>query len=115
MGAIFKPRAELAAVTKLAAEAGGKLADINVWQIIAKIVPASVLSALVNESVLQVIFFSLLFGICLSYMKVSDNDRIRTITAATYQVFDCVSEVTMRIVRGIMQYAPIGVAVLIAE
>jgi len=115
MGAIFKPQADLAAVTELAAEAEGKLADTNVWQVIAEIVPTSVLTALVNENVLQVIFFALLFGICLSYMKVSDNERIRTISVTTYNIFDCLSEIMMKIVSGIMQYAPIGVAVLIAE
>jgi len=115
MGALFKPQAELAAVTELAAEAEGKLADTNVWQVIAEIIPTSVLSALVNEVVLQVIFFALLFGICLSYMKVSDDERIRKISTTTYEIFDCLSEIMMKIVSGIMQYAPIGVAVLIAE
>ena len=115
MANIFQPHAELAAVTELAAEAEGKIADTNVWQVIAEIIPTSVLSSLVNESVLQVIFFSLLFGICLSFMKVSKDEGIRTIATTTYNVFDCLAEVMMMIVRGIMQYAPIGVAVLICE
>ena len=115
MANVFQPHADLAAVTELAAEAEGKIADTNVWQVIAEIIPTSVLSSLVNESVLQVIFFSLLFGICLSFMKVSKDERIRTIATTTYNVFDCLAEVMMMIVKGIMQYAPIGVAVLICE
>ena len=32
-----------------------------------------------------------------------------------YNIFDCLAEIMMKIVSGIMQYAPIGVAVLICE
>ena len=115
MGNIFQPHAELAQVTELAAEAAGKTADVSVWKTISDIVPTSVLSSLVNETVLQVIFFALIFGLCLSYMRVSENERIRTISNTMFNVFDCLTEVMLRIVSGIMQYAPIGVAVLIAE
>lgn len=116
MGNIFQPHAELAKVTELAANAAGKMpSDQTVWDIIANIIPTSVLTSLVNETVLQVIFFSLVFGLCLSFMKVSDDERIRTISTTMYNIFDCLAEVMMKIVSGIMQYAPIGVAVLICE
>ena len=115
MGAIFKPQAELAAVESLAADAAGKVAETNVWQVISDIIPTSVLSSLVNETVLQVIFFTLVFGLCLSFMKVSEDERIKRIANTMYDVFDCLSEIMMKIVAGIMQYAPIGVAVLICE
>ena len=75
MGNIFQPHAELAAVTQLAADAAGKTASTNVWEVIYSIVPTSVLQSLVNETVLQVIFFSLVFGLCLSFMKVSEDER----------------------------------------
>ena len=77
--------------------------------------PHAELAAVVNETVLQVIFFSLVFGLCLSFMKVSEDERIRTISTTMYNVFDCLAEIMMKIVAGIMQYAPIGVAVLICE
>ena len=115
MANIFQPHAALEAVTEMAAEAAGKTADVSVWTVIAEIIPTSVLTSLVNETVLQVIFFSLVFGLCLSFMKVSDDERIRTISTTMYNVFDCLAEIMMKIVRGIMQYAPIGVAVLICE
>ena len=115
MGTVFQPHAELAEVTELAADAAGKTAETNVWQVISDIIPTSVLSALVNETVLQVIFFSLVFGLCLSYMKVSKDERIKRIAGVTYDIFDCLTEVMTMVVKGIMQYAPIGVAVLICE
>lgn len=115
MANIFQPHAELAAVEALAAGAAGKTGSTDVWSVITNIIPTSVLSALVNETVLQVIFFALVFGLCLSFMKVSKDERIAKAAQVSYQVFDCLAEVMMMVVRGIMQYAPIGVAVLIAE
>ena len=115
MGNIFQPHAELAKVTELAADAAGKTADVSVWKTISDIIPTSVLSSLVNETVLQVIFFALIFGLCLSYMKNSEDERIRRISNTMFDIFDCLTEVMMKVVSGIMQYAPIGVAVLICE
>ena len=115
MGNIFQPHAELAKVTELAADAAGKTAETNVWDVITNIIPTSILSALVNETVLQVIFFSLVFGLTLSFMKVSEDERIRTISTTMYNWFDCLAEAMIRVVGGIMQYAPIGIAVLICE
>ena len=112
MGNIFQPHAELAS---LAADAAGKTAETNVWSVIAEIIPTSVLTALHEEKVLQVIFFCIVFGLSLSYLKVSKDERLKTIAQTTYNVFDCLTEIMMRIVQGIMQYAPIGVAVLICE
>lgn len=115
MGAIFQPHAELAAFEQMIEGSAGKTADTNVWSVISEIVPTSVLSSLVNENVLQVIFFALLFGFCLSFMRNSKDERISRIANVTFDLFDCLTEVMMKIVGGIMQYAPIGVAVLICE
>ena len=51
MGNIFQPHAELAKVTEMAAEAAGKTAETNVWEVISNIIPTSVLTSLVNETV----------------------------------------------------------------
>ena len=113
MGNIFQPHAVMEAIE--VAEKVPATTDQTIWTIIANIIPTSVLSSLVNETVLQVIFFCLIFGLCLSYMKTSNDERIKTISTTMYNVFDCLTEVMMKIVGGIMQYAPIGVAVLICE
>ncbi|MGP1418385.1 MAG: dicarboxylate/amino acid:cation symporter [Sphaerochaetaceae bacterium] len=112
MGSIFRPNAELAV---LAADAAGKTAEVSVWQTIYEIIPTSVATAIVNEKVLQVIFFTLVFGICLSYMKVAEDERIKRGANVIFDFFDGVAEIMMRMVKGIMQYAPIGVAVLVCE
>jgi len=55
MGSIFRPNAELAV---LAADAAGKTASVSVWQTIYEIVPTSIAKAVVDEKVLQIIFFA---------------------------------------------------------
>lgn len=112
MGSIFRPNAEL---TVLAANAAGKTASVSVWQTISDIIPTSVASAVVNEKILQVIFFALIFGICLSYMKIAQDERLARCGQVIYDFCDGVAEIMMKMVKGIMQYAPIGVAVLVCE
>ncbi|MDL2229640.1 dicarboxylate/amino acid:cation symporter [Treponema sp. OttesenSCG-928-L16] len=111
MGSIFQPSAALAGY----AEAAGKAAEQQkLTQILLNIIPTSVMSAIVSEKLLQVIFFALIFGIGVSYLKISDDERIRKSGETIYMVFDGIAEVMMRIVRGIMEYAPIGVLALVA-
>ena len=112
MGSIFRPNAELAV---LAADAAGKTASVSVWQTIYEIVPTSIAKAVVDEKVLQIIFFALIFGICLSYMKISKDERLARCGNVIYDFCDGTAEIMMKMVKGIMQYAPIGVAVLVCE
>lgn len=113
LGGIFQPNANLADFAGLTTQV--KASSQTPWDIIANIVPTSVLTSLVNETVLQVIFFALVFGLCLSYMKAAKDERIARISQTMYDVFDCLTEIMMKVVHGIMQYAPIGVFVLIME
>ncbi|MDD3823202.1 MAG: dicarboxylate/amino acid:cation symporter [Sphaerochaetaceae bacterium] len=113
MGSVFQPSAEMAA---LSAEAAGKAAASQpVSQVLLNIVPTSIAQAVVNEVVLQVIFFAIIFGIGISYLKISKDERLVKAGEALYMVFDGTAEVMMRMVTGIMQYAPIGVLALVAE
>jgi len=113
MGTIFQPSADMAT---LAATAAGKAAASQpVAQILLNIIPTSIAQAVVNETILQVIFFAILFGVGISYLKISKDERIKNSGEVLYSVFDGVAEAMMRMVTGIMQYAPIGVLALIAE
>ncbi len=60
-----------------------------------------------NGSMLQVVFFALLFGVGL--LKMSGNKR-----DSIYDFFDAVNDVMLFIISLIMKYAPIGVLALIA-
>ena len=115
MGGVFQPHVSMSEIQNVASAAGKSAQSTPVWNVISDIVPTSVMSSLVHETILQVIFFALIFGLCLSYCKVSDQERVRKAAQTTFEVFDCVCEIMMKVVGGIMQYAPIGVAVLICE
>jgi Na+/H+-dicarboxylate symporter len=111
MGALFQPSAELANVADAAARAATapKLSDT-----LLNIVPTSILHALVNEVVLAVIFAALVIGIAISYLRISGNERKEKAAAVLYNFFDGVAEVMMLVIKGIMQYAPIGVLSLVS-
>jgi Na+/H+-dicarboxylate symporter len=111
MGAVFHPTAELVGF----AEAAGKEASApKLSQILLTIVPTSVAQGIVNETILAVIFFALVFGIGISVLKHSEVERLRTAGNALYVFFDGLAEVMMLIIKGIMQYAPFGVCALVA-
>jgi Na+/H+-dicarboxylate symporter len=113
MGTLFQPSAEMAA---LSVEASGRAAEgLPFSTVLLNIVPTSVAQAVVNETILQVIFFSIIFGIGVSYLRISDDERIKKAGETIYSVFDGTAEIMMRMVTAIMQYAPIGVLALVAE
>jgi len=113
MGTIFQPSAEMAT---LSAEAAGRAAASQpLSAVLLNIVPMSVAQAVVNETILQVIFFAIIFGIGLSYLRISKDERIRKAGDSLFFVFDGTAEIMMRMVNGIMQYAPIGVLALVAD
>lgn len=111
MGLIFQPNAQIAAT--MAAEAAGKTADVSIWNTLAEIIPKNIFSALTSGTILQIIFFAILFGIGLSYLKISDDERLNRVGNIIFDFFDGFAEVMLRMVKGIMEYAPIGVFALI--
>jgi len=111
MGAIFRPSAELSGFT----EAAGRDANVPVIsQILLNIVPTNVAQVIVNEAILAVIFFALVFGFALSFLRHSSDTRLKNAAEVVYNFFDGIAEVMMLITKGIMQYAPIGVLALVA-
>lgn len=77
-------------------------------QFIVDIVPDNIFDALTdNTRMLQIIFFSLLFGISI---VLTNNDKTKQLRA----FFDSLNEVVLRMIHIIMYIAPIGVFALIA-
>jgi len=83
-------------------------------QTLLNIVPTNPFGALASGAVLPTIFFAIVLGIALSYLMNSENERIRNSATTLYNAFDGLAEAMYKIVRGVMQYAPIGVFALIA-
>lgn len=109
---LFRPGAGLALAGGNVA--GRELAAPNVVDTLLNIVPTNVFGSLSSGAVLPVIFFAVVFGIALSYLRVSDTPRARQAAEVLFHAFDAGAEVMYKMVAWIMQYAPIGVFALIA-
>jgi Na+/H+-dicarboxylate symporter len=77
------------------------------------IIPTNPFASLTEGKVLQIIFFAVVLGIAVAYLKESKSERLRNIGNTVFNVFDGLAEAIYKIVRGILQYAPIGVFALI--
>lgn len=78
------------------------------------IVPTNVVSSLAKGDVLPIIFFALTFGIALAILRDSKDEQVSKYATILYNIVATIAETMYLIVRGIMQYAPIGVFVLIS-
>ena len=110
MGTIFRPHAVL---SNFAEVAGKEAAKTKMTDILLNMIPTNIFAAIVNVQVLPIIFFVLVFGLALSYLRISSDSRVKNAADLVYNFFDGVAEVVMKIIKGIMQYAPIGVFCLV--
>ena len=85
----------------------------NIVDVLLNIVPTNPFAALTEGRVLQIIFFAIVVGIALAYLMNSRNERLRKAGETVYRVFDGLAEAMYKIVRGILEYMPIGVFALI--
>lgn len=110
---VFKPGSGL----NLAGSAdavGRELNQPSLTDTFLNIIPTNFVKSIAAGEVLPVIFFSILFGIGLSYLRVSKEDRVKQAGDTLFRLFEGISEIMFVIVRWIMEYAPIGVFALIA-
>ena len=92
----------------------GKAANApTISSIFLNLFPTNPFEAFAKGEILQIITFSLFFGIALSFLKDSKDERLNRLGHLLYDVFDGVNHIMFHIVRWIMEYAPIGVFALI--
>jgi Na+/H+-dicarboxylate symporter len=113
MGNVFKPGLGLE-LGALGEAAGKALQKPSLTDTLLNIIPTNPFNSLAGGKVLPIIFFAVIFGIGISYLKISKDDRIRNAGETLLSVFDGAAEVMYLIVRWVLQYAPIGVFALIA-
>lgn len=113
MGNVFKPGLGLE-LGALGEAAGKALQKPSLTNTLLNIIPTNPFNALSGGKVLPIIFFAVVFGIGISYLKISKDERIRNAGETLLSVFDGAAEVMYLIVRWVLQYAPIGVFALIA-
>ncbi|MDL2316051.1 dicarboxylate/amino acid:cation symporter, partial [Desulfovibrio sp. OttesenSCG-928-A18] len=97
-----------------AAVQGKAAARPSLMQVFLNIVPTNPVESLAKGDVLPIIFFSLCFGIGLALLREASNESISNAANKLFSVLSACAEVMYKVVGGIMQYAPIGVFVLIA-
>lgn len=78
------------------------------------IIPENPFSSVTSGKILQTIFFTLMFGIGLAFVRDSEDQRVREAGETVFRFFEGGAEVMYKMVNWILQYAPIGVFGLIA-
>ncbi|MBB5495075.1 Na+/H+-dicarboxylate symporter [Nocardiopsis metallicus] len=78
------------------------------------IVPANPFQALVEGNVLGIMFAAIAFGLALTFMVNSGEHRVREMGIFLRRGVDGAVELVFKVVKGVLEYAPIGVFALIA-
>ena len=113
MGNIFSPGKGLELVG--AASAFGKeLSQPSLIDTLVNIVPKNPFSAFSSGNILPTIFFCIIFGIGVAFLRESEEERVRDAANTVFKFFEGGAEVMYKVVNWILQYAPIGVFALIA-
>lgn len=110
---VFQPGAGMNIIGNEAVK--GKIAEApSLMTTILNIVPTNPAESLAKGDVLPIIFFAMLFGLAISYVKDSKEPTIAKGAETLFQMVNAGAETMYKLVNGIMQYAPIGVFFLIA-
>ncbi|MEN6381859.1 MAG: cation:dicarboxylase symporter family transporter, partial [Rectinema sp.] len=111
---IFKPGIGFNIVGEASVK-GLQAAPPTIIQILLNIVPTNPFESLMKGDVLPIIFFAVVFGIGISYIKDSKDQSLAKSGETLLNVVNAAAETMYKIVGGIMQYAPIGVFFLISH
>ena len=93
----------------------GRVAESpSMIKVLLNIVPTNPAESLAKGDVLPIIFFAVVFGLAISFVRDSKESAVAKGADALFQLVNAAAETMYKIVHGIMQYAPIGVFCLIA-
>lgn len=90
-----------------------QLRPVSLADTLLNIVPLNPFQALTSENILQVIFFAVIFGIALSFLRESETQKAKAETL--FRFCSGISEIMFILIRRIMLYAPIGVFALVLD
>ncbi|GEN53229.1 dicarboxylate/amino acid:cation symporter [Halobacillus faecis] len=85
----------------------------GVTSVLLNIVPENILTALTQMNLLGIIFTAIVFGLALSYMR--STNAYQSLGGHLYKVINALNEATLIVMKGILQYVPIGIFAIIAE
>lgn len=111
---LFQPGAGMGIQGNVAATA--KIAESPALKdVLLNVIPTNIFESLAKGDILPVIFFAMLFGLAISYVKDSKDAAVAKSADILFQGISAAAEGMYKIVTGIMQYAPVGVFFLIAS
>ncbi len=113
---VMKPGAgiTLSGANGAASVVGEGIAAPPISQIFLEIIPNNVVAAFVEGSFLQVLMFAVFFGLAISFLKDSKDERVRQTVNTVYDFCEGASEIIFKITQSVLEYTPIGVFALIA-
>ncbi|MFB1082624.1 dicarboxylate/amino acid:cation symporter [Jeotgalibacillus sp. JSM ZJ347] len=85
----------------------------GIVSVLLSIVPSNIVTAFSDFNLLGIIFTAIVFGIAISYLR--SNKDTQALGEQVYSVANGLNEATMFIVRGVLQYVPIGVFAIVAN
>ncbi|WP_422402687.1 dicarboxylate/amino acid:cation symporter [Pseudomonas sp. GZD-209] len=107
---VFQPGADLN-LSIQQAQAGSAVTvnagDFSLKTFISHVFPRSIAEAMANNEILQIVVFSLFFGLALAYVKKQGNEKIGDLV-------DDLAKVMFRITDYVMMFAPVGVFAALA-
>lgn len=110
---IFQPGTGLNITGDTGAQAKAA-AKLSFSDVLLNIIPTNPVASLAKGDVLPIIFFALIFGIALSFLRDSKESTVSGYATSLYNMIGIAAETMYKIVGGVMQYAPIGVFFLMS-
>lgn len=107
---VFQPGADLnlsIQQTQAASTVTVNAGDFSLKTFISHVFPRSIAEAMANNEILQIVVFSLFFGLALAYVKKQGNEKIGDLV-------DDLAKVMFRITDYVMMFAPVGVFAALA-
>ncbi|GHU34319.1 amino acid transporter [Betaproteobacteria bacterium] len=111
---LFSPGEGMNLVGSADAKAAARVPP-KVIDVLLNIVPTNPAESLAKGDVLPIIFFAMLFGLSISFLKDAKDETLVKGAEILHNVVNAAAETMYKIVNWIMQYAPIGVFFLIAK
>ncbi|ASN07417.1 dicarboxylate/amino acid:cation symporter [Virgibacillus necropolis] len=81
----------------------------SLLDVLVNIIPTNIFESLTNGDILSIVFIAVITGFSISFMRTSNESHVKASGNLLLKFMDAGSEVTFRILNGILQYAPIGV------
>ena len=85
----------------------------GVVSVLLNIVPSNIFTAFTELNLLGIIFTAFAFGIALSYMR--HSSEFESLGDHLYKTVTALNEVTLLVLKAVLQYVPIGIFAIMAE